>query len=281
MLDMLSIGNANIDYYPNGKRFCGGSASNFAVGYAKLGLKTGFLGFVGDDKEGKIIEKNFKKFNVSAILIKSKEKTGRVNILSIGFKKKFKKVIGANANLKHLILDKYFSLAKRIHLATPPIELLKQLKPGLKISIDSGSELAKYSLDELMPYLKNVEIFFLNENEAKKITGKGFLIAARKIIESGVKIAVIKRKSGGVFIKNQNEEINLPYIESKVVDATGGGDAFASAFIHGLIKGKSIKDAGILGIKSSAMKIKKMGAQSTPTIKELLGKKFNKGIINI
>jgi sugar/nucleoside kinase (ribokinase family) len=270
MLDILSIGNANIDSYPDGKQFCGGSASNFAVGCAKLGLKAGFLGFIGNDKEGKMIEKCFKKNSVKSMLIESKEKTGSVKILSAGFRKKFSKSLGANINLKNLSLEKYLKISKRIHLATPPIELLKQLKPGLRISVDSGSELAKYSINELAPYLKNVEIFFLNESEAKKITGKDCLIAAKKIIEAGVKIAVIKKKSEGVLIKTINEEINLAYLESKVIDATGGGDAFASAFIYGLIKKKSIKDAGILGIKSSAMKIKKMGAQSTPYLKDLI-----------
>lgn len=269
MLDILSIGNANIDSYPNGKKFCGGSANNFAVNSAKLGLKAGFLGFIGDDKEGETIEKNLKKINVKSLAIKSREKTGLVKILSIGFKKKFLKSLGANKNLKSLQLKNYFKLAKRIHLATPPIELLKQLTPGLKISVDSGSELSKHSITELAPFLKNVEIFFLNENEAKKISGSDCFIAAKKIIDAGVRIAVIKQESKGVIIKTINEEISLPYIKSKVVDATGGGDAFASAFIYGLIKGKSIKNAGILGLKSSAIKIGRMGAQSAPDLKDL------------
>jgi ribokinase len=269
MLDILSVGNANIDLYPKKKKFPGGSADNFAVACAKLGLKSGFLGFVGNDNNGRILIKNLKDNNVKSFIKIAKDKTGTVKVLSRGFDKKFVKSIGANKNLKNLELKSYFKIAKHIHFATPPIELLRQIKPGLSVSVDSGSELSRHSIEKLRPYLKNVKIFFASESEAKKITSKDYKSAGIELLKAGVKMAVIKRKSVGVYVKTNGGEADFPYINSKMIDATGGGDAFASAFVSGLIRGKSIKESGNMGIISSHYKLQRMGAQNTPTLKEI------------
>lgn len=268
MLDVLSIGNANIDIY-NNKQFLGGSANNFAVACAKLGLKSGFLGFVGNDKNGRLIINNLKKNNVKSFVKIVNEKTGTVKILSEGFNKKFEKIIGANENLKKLDLKPYLKEANHFHFATPPIELLKKIPFNLSVSVDSGSKLSEYSIKELKPYLKNVRIFFATEDELKKITNKSYKMAAKELIQIGVKIVAIKRKTTGVYIKSKDEECNINYINGKIVDATGGGDAFASAFLNGIILGKSLRRAGEDGIISSYYKIQRLGAQNSPKIKKI------------
>jgi len=68
MFDVLAIGAANTDFFYHVKKLpsldeeidafaidksLGGSAANFSVGCAKLNLKTGFLGCLGKDREGK------------------------------------------------------------------------------------------------------------------------------------------------------------------------------------------------------------------------------------
>ncbi|MDD5054330.1 MAG: PfkB family carbohydrate kinase [Candidatus Nanoarchaeia archaeon] len=267
MLDVLSIGNANIDIYPGKEFFPGGSANNFAVNCARLGLKSGFLGFVGNDKNGKLIIGNLKKNKVKSFIKTIDEKTGTVKILSKGFKKKFEKSLGANKELKKLKLKPYFKTAKHIHLATPPIELLKQLTPELSVSIDSGSALSKYSLSTLEPYLKNISIFFANEAEAKKITGKECETAANDFLNAGIKIIVIKKAKTGIYIKTEKQEIKIKYLKAKIVDSTGAGDALASAFIQSMLKGKSIKEAGKAGIIFSTNKMKFLGAQSSQKTK--------------
>ncbi|MBI4181125.1 MAG: carbohydrate kinase family protein, partial [Chloroflexi bacterium] len=65
-------------------KFPGGSAANTIYGLAKLGMKTGFVGVVGDDVEGKILLQDFEKVGVdtSQIKIKSGAKTGLAQCLS-------------------------------------------------------------------------------------------------------------------------------------------------------------------------------------------------------
>ncbi len=61
----------------------GGSAANTAVGLARLGIKTGYIGKVSNDREGKLLLGNFKTEGVDTRgIIVSKE--GRSGVV-IGF----------------------------------------------------------------------------------------------------------------------------------------------------------------------------------------------------
>ncbi|MBL7125183.1 MAG: carbohydrate kinase family protein, partial [Dehalococcoidales bacterium] len=54
------------------------------------------------------------------------------------------------------------------------------------------------------------------------------------------------------------------------VDATGAGDAFATGFLYGLLKGKKLRECGLLGDIAAQFSISKIGArQGLPTLNEL------------
>src|SRR3990170_2159296 len=61
----------------------GGSAANTAVGLARLGIKTGYVGKVADDREGKLLISDFKREDVDTrgITISNVGRSGTV----IGF----------------------------------------------------------------------------------------------------------------------------------------------------------------------------------------------------
>ena len=52
-------------YITDFKEAPGGSAANTAVGLARLGLKVGYIGKVSDDREGKLLMKDFEKEGVN------------------------------------------------------------------------------------------------------------------------------------------------------------------------------------------------------------------------
>ncbi|GAH96378.1 unnamed protein product, partial [marine sediment metagenome] len=54
------------------------------------------------------------------------------------------------------------------------------------------------------------------------------------------------------------------------VDTTGAGDAFATGFLLGLLKGKGLKECGLLGDIVARFSIAKLGTrQGFPTFNEL------------
>ena len=278
MLDVLSVGNANLDLIVNSRKVVtaapilmpGGSACNFAVGCARLGLNTGYLGFIGDDDFGHLITAALKKEGVNLLAKVVNKMTGFVLVFTHKRFKKFIKYVGANELLKTLILKPYLSKAKHLHLATPPIDLLKQIPNGLNVSLDPGATIASLKLSELTPYLKNIKFFIPNEEEALKITGRrNYRFAASDLLNAGIEVVVIKLGKGGCYLKTKYESVKFRNIDFPVFDTTGAGDAFCSAFISAWLKGKSLRDACRWAIISSNVCVTKLGAQQSATLKEL------------
>lgn len=275
---MVSVGHANIDLIINsdklpehGSEFMelpGGSACNFAVGCSRLGLKTGFAGFTGNDSFGKRIKDTLVKEGVKSLIKYSDKQTGFVLVFTKGQFKRFLKFSGANDSLDSLDLSSF--KAKHLHLATPSLSLLKQVKDfNGTVSVDPGSTLSHYSLSKLKPYLKHVDVFFPNESEAKMITGLSYRKAAESILKAGVKISIVKLGRGGSYLMTEDEFFKTKSLDYPAIDTTGAGDAFGSAFISAWLKGKSLKEACEWGIISSNICVTKIGAQNSVTLKEL------------
>lgn len=285
MLDVLSVGNANVDLIVNSKKVItakpiilpGGSACNFAVGCARLGLKSGYLGFIGNDDFGRIIAGALKKEGVFSLIKTVKQMTGFVLVFTYKRFKKFIKHAGANDNLKSLVLKTYLSKAKHLHLATPPLELLKQLNDFFlskdycpTVSLDPGATISGFKLDKLKTYLKNIKVFIPNEEEALAITGRrNYKLAAKDLLDAGVEVVVIKLGKGGCYLATKDDCYKFANIDFPVFDTTGAGDAFCSAFISAWLKGKNLRDACAWAIISSNVCVTRLGAQNSATLKEL------------
>jgi 5-dehydro-2-deoxygluconokinase len=59
--------------------------------------------------------------------------------------------------------------------------------------------------------------------------------AADKLLELGVRLAVIKQGPAGVLARDQRSEVVVPPIPVTVVNGLGAGDAFGGALCHGLL----------------------------------------------
>ncbi len=260
-MDIISVGNANIDLFVQSnklidaepKLFPGGSACNFAVNCSYLGLSTGFYGYVGKDEFGQIILSNLKKKNVKFLGKRVNKQTGFVVVFSKSNFKKFIKYKGANV-LLNAVPRKY----KNIHLATPNIELLKNVSNV--ISLDPGSELSKHSLNELLPHFSKVKVFLPNKEEIESITLMNYKKAA-KHLSNYIDIVVVKLGPYGCYCVSKNKEIKLPAVKTNVVDTTGAGDAFDSGFMYEYLKGSSLEKCCKKGLLLASKVISKLGAQ--------------------
>lgn len=287
MFDVLSVGNANVDLIINSSNLktsegfithSGGSACNFAVGCSRLGLKAAFLGFIGNDSFAERVVTSLESEGVKLLVKQVGEHTGFVVVFTEKRFKKFFKYQGANENLEKIRLKPYLGKAKHLHLATPPLSLLKQVKGNdgsknrmnkLSVSVDPGSTISKYKLDKLKPYLGRVKVFFPNVEEARSITGLSYKRAAQALVEAGVEVVVVKRGRYGCYLRTRDESFKTKSLDYPVTDTTGAGDAFASAFISAYLKGKSLREACKWGIISSNICVTKLGAQNSARISEL------------
>lgn len=108
-----------------------------------------------------------------------------------------------------------------------------------------------------------------NTSEAARMVGfpvespeDGFR-ACRKILERGARQALVKLGSQGYVMILEGREKHLPAPPAKVVDTTGGGDAFISALAFALWEGQPLEEAIGFGAAASSLAVAGYGAQSS------------------
>ncbi|MBI1883633.1 MAG: bifunctional hydroxymethylpyrimidine kinase/phosphomethylpyrimidine kinase [Chlamydiae bacterium] len=121
--------------------------------------------------------------------------------------------------------------------------VLSQLEGKPLIACDTMNHWISSHRKELIALYKNVHIVFLNEGEAKLLTGEKLLVrAARQIYSTGPQWVIIKKGEHGVLGFDGKDFITLPgFPTEQVVDTTGAGDSFAGAFMGYLAKKGGLK----------------------------------------
>ena len=263
----------------------GGSAANTIYALAKLGVRSGFIGAVGDDEIGKTLIEDFQSVgvNTSHIKVKKGAKTGSVLCLSDKQGRRSLYVLpGANSLLTADDIDlNYVNQARILHLSSfvhhhqfeLQREILTNLQPSVKVSFAPGALYAAKGFHHLSPLLKRTHFLFINHSELNQLTGEGFALGAKNCLEQGCEIIVVT--FGGTpaayILSRKGEYVVESKLEQEsVVDTTGAGDAFAAGFLYGFLKGKDLKQCGLLGDIMARFCIAKIGArEGLPSLAEL------------
>jgi len=122
------------------------------------------------------------------------------------------------------------------------------------IALDTMNFWIQGKKEALAKTLKRVNALFINEGEARQLTGESNLIkAAKKIREQGPATVVIKRGEYGALLFHENQIFSAPALPLEdVKDPTGAGDSFAGGFIGHIARTndlgfENLKKACILG----------------------------------
>lgn len=273
----------------------GGSAANTIYGLARLGIKTGFIGAVGDDEQGKASIESFETASVdtSQIQIKRGEKTGYTLCLSDKLGKRSIYVSsGANSLFEWRDINwNYLSQAKVVHFSSfvddrqfnIQVELAQKLPASAKVSFAPGMLYAARGIEALSPLLKRTHILFINKEEVARLTSRDFIAGAEKCLQLGCQIVVVTLGEGlalepgkvfSSYILHRGKEYKIesqpPHRQERGAEAiprdfqsetTGAGDAFAAGFLFGLLKGNNLERCGKLGDKMAHYAMTKAGAR--------------------
>jgi ribokinase len=276
--------NSEHDYiaYPYGDKIIindldfeiGGGGTNTAVSFSRLGLKTAYLGKLGNDANAEKILELLKKENINFIGARG-EKTGYSVVLnSIEHERTILTYKGANNEL--LDSDVVLSNLQTKWLYSSSMigqsfETLKSIffvvkKTGAKTAFNPSNYQAKLGIMQLKDVLKNLDVLVLNKEEAQLLLNEqnqniGELV--QKLSSYGPEYVVITDGKNGAtsYYKNKIYQIGTSK-DLKIVETTGAGDAFASAFVSGLFYGLTIEDCLKLGIIQSEACISGMGAKT-------------------
>ena len=253
-MSLLVLGTVALDDVrtPSGfkRNMLGGSATHFCMS-ARLFTDVHLVGVVGADFPKKYID-----------FLKTK----RINLASLDQKKgttfrwrgEYKKEnLNTALTLEtHLgVLETFIPqiTAPQQHL---PHVFLANIDPDVQVRIlglmrsprlvglDSMNFWIQHKRKALKKLIKKVNLFVLNDTEAKSLAEENNLIRAAKALKDmGPKWIVIKKGEHGVFFYSDNCSFSTAaYPVEKVIDPTGAGDTFAGGLMGYLAKMKKIND---------------------------------------
>ncbi|MGN6387318.1 MAG: ribokinase [Verrucomicrobiota bacterium] len=302
--DVVVLGGINTDYIIRGDDLPrpgqtiegdsfqvhpGGKGANQAVAAARLGAEVAFIGRVGVDERGTELLKRLKEEGIDVQHV-TQDKRAPTGAAIIAIDKLGEKQISAAPGANQTMNVRQIRAAADL-IASAKVLLMQFESPmdcvclaariarkhGVKIVLDPAparrvpKELF-YSLDVIRP----------NSDEAEQITGRKVHTrddaqrAARALLKKGVRIVAIEAGDGGDLIATEEEEIYLPRLRVKTVDATGAGDAFAGAFAVGLAEELPLRQIGRLANATAALSTTKIGAQEAlpkrKAVEQLIGK---------
>lgn len=251
----------------------GGSAANTAVGLARLGVRTGYVGKVCEGHDGDFLLQALRSQGVDAegVVVSEIGRCGTV----IGFvDEKGDRALYLDPGVSNTLefceikLD-YVAVADILHLTSfagnRPLEAQKKLVealPNVKVTLDPGMLYAQKGLTELKPLVKRCLVAFPNEHELRLLTGEDHREGAEVLLAEGAQIVAVKLGKKGCYLTDGEESHLVKPFRVKVVDTTGAGDAFCAGFIYGLLKNKTLRECGILGNFVASRVIMKMGARN-------------------
>ena len=274
--DVVCFGDLLMDFVPteSGLEFSdlptfapvpGGAAANVAVGLAKLGLKSAFIGKVGDEPFGHILIDTLKKegVDVGAIRLETIARTALAFVtLTKEGERDFMFYRHPSADMLFTPEDVDRSAiegAKIFHfdsisLSSPqPCEtalfaadLAKDM--GKTISYDVNLRLPLWPSSDaaksgIMEGLKRAEIVKLSDDELSFLTGHVTPEAVREQIwHDGLKLAVLTLGEKGCLALTSKSELMVPSLNVDVVDTTGAGDGFVAGLLAGIIDDPDLLD---------------------------------------
>jgi sugar/nucleoside kinase (ribokinase family) len=286
-LDCVIAGEANIDLLMDGVLYLepgteklvnrmdvvlGGSSGITAHNLARLGTKVGFVGVLGNDSFGQIVEHRLRSAGVdlSALRREPKERTGITVWLSENGKRAGVTYTGTIAMLRPAdITEAYLAQARHFHvghyfllekLHSSAAKLFRRAKElGLTTSTDCNYDPTERWDSNLRKVLPHLDIFFPNDAEAMKITGAKDVPEAARLLGESAKIVVVKMGAEGAYVYTAGKGFQVPAVKTKVVDTTGAGDSFNAGFLSKFLQGASLEQCARFGAKTAARSVTRVG----------------------
>jgi ribokinase len=255
--------------------YTGGGGTNTAVCLSRLGLKTGYLGKVGKDIQGSQILEKLKKEKVDFLGVRGSdenEKSGYSVILdSLEKRRTILTYKGINNFVFYDEIDiekikaDWFCMTSMMGQSFKTLEKIANYasENNIKVLFNPSNYLCEKGTDYLEDIIGNTNVLVLNDEESDLLVGrKGKFKKLKSLKEMGPEIVVITAGSEQVYCLDDRDNHFILYPpETRVVEATGAGDAFAATFLAGLIRKGDTEYALKLAAINSQSILKYRGAK--------------------
>ena len=273
--DVLTTGRIGVDLYPlqsgvsladvtSFGRFLGGSATNVAIAAARHGLRSAVITRVGADPFGDFAKRELARLGVDDGFVDAVPDL----LTPITFCELFppddfplyfyRRPVAPDLMIRAEELDLPAIREARVHWSTVT---------GLSVEPSRGAHFAAWAARERAPFtvldldwrpmfwphpeearavvreaLTQVTVAVGNLEECEVATGtRDPDLAADRLLEAGIQLAVVKRGPAGVLAATPDERVVVPPHPVEVVNGLGAGDGFGGALCLGLLSGWSLE----------------------------------------
>ena len=304
MPDLISIGECMIELFSEEPmeeadtftRSLAGDSFNICVAAQRLGTSAGYITRLGDDPFAAYLLNTWNSLGIDTSQIKTVTGFNAVHFVALmpdGDREfVYYRSGSAPTTLCPDDLDaEYIGSAKVLHCSgiaqaisesarATVLRAARMAKErGLKVSYDPNYRHQLWShgdmreaAAELLPY---VDYFLPNSSDdAPALIGSDDPYRmVERYREMGVPVVAVTNGEEGAVIGFDDKVVEIPaYSPGGPIDTTAAGDAFNGAFIHGMLNGMSVEDAGRLGTITAGLKLRQRGAiGGMPTREEAFG----------
>ncbi|MGM8211556.1 carbohydrate kinase family protein [Virgibacillus sp. W0430] len=307
---VICLGEALVDMIPTNtentlyRKSAGGAPANVAVGVAKLGERSTFIGKVGDDSLGRFLQHTLKHYGVVVehMQFTSKARTGIAIVTNAGdgersfeffVKPSADQFLQAKEIHKKILVSHRILHVGSISMITPAAKkateyavkhakenkMLLSYDPNLRLDLWKNANSARETITSM---LSKVDVVKLSKEELQFITGVYSIEKGLERLEKyELPLLFITLGAEGCYVCTKEGYAHVPSARVKAVDTTGAGDGFMAGIIYSIIKGhKSVNNVSIedaikmarLAVVAGALTASKKGTMAAlPTISDIEG----------
>ncbi|MBR7098540.1 MAG: ribokinase [Clostridia bacterium] len=252
----------------------GGKGNNQMTAAHRAGSDVCIISRRGNDVLGQILKKHYATEGMTEkyVTIDPEGETGSalIEIDESTAQNRIIVILGANDGIKRESV-----LAAEADFADCDA-VLTQFETTVEAVVEAKELAKKYKKPFILnpaPYIdvaasvfEGIDYLTPNETEAEQFTGiavntiEDCRIAARKMLDMGVKNVIITLGIRGAFYTNGTDEVVVPSIKVKAVETTGAGDAFNGGLATAIAEGHSIEKALRFATCTAAISVTRRGS---------------------
>ena len=288
MPQVITLGEILVDLVPEGRGYVlrpGGAPSNVAVNLARLGIKSGIIGKLGDDHPGAFLRSFLKsnKVDISKVKITKKSGTGLVFVFLDASGERSFSFYGEPSADKFLSVNDidipYINTCRVFHYGTisfmHPVSakatikaVIAAKKAGKVITFDPNVRLNLWkgrhgaARRRIRGYFKYADVIKISDGELKFLFGAKPAAGDLKRIFRPGQAVFISAGAKGCYAYHGGFFKYFPGLKVKAVDTTGAGDAFMAGVIAGVLRAGSLENLGPKEISRAAELANRLGAKA-------------------
>jgi fructokinase len=270
MPDVICLGEALIDFVadesgvtliecPGFRKAAGGAVANVAVGLARLGVSTAFLGKVGDDPFGHFLEQTFSASGVDTryMSFDQEARTGLAFVsLQANGERDFVFFRNPSADMLYRaeeVPDAALEGCRLYHFGSitliqepsrgATLDALRRARergalisydPNLRAPLWPDLETARR---EILAALPLADIVKVSDEEGVFLYGTHSAEAtAQRVLSAGPRLAVVTLGAVGAYLATASGGVSVAGYAVEAVDTTGAGDGFVAGLLSGILE---------------------------------------------